>query len=634
MVSEAHREMLLQSHAVRLLLQPDPSTSSADTAYVKAQQRWLPWHSSGGFLGPLQAQTSPTDDAVESTRATVSFGNSNTRPLSRMMLAPEPASSLELLADYLPELYTVEERFPTSLLAVTSLFETCHSGESRTNVCKFSYFRSRRWRTLDISIDIRRSSLYWAVTKLPRMEDRHQDALLETGMASLSPSLFAQIQSFLSTLHELEGTHLHFRLTDQKIIRETGQVPPSYPLPLDTNTFVSPDVLAFLDDLGCPRYVEEQLTQIAFIDPPTSFASCLGGKWVLETKFGQTIPTVELLYNIQLLRAMENTPGFVKFAGVVTDASGKRLSSYLIEFPWTRCRFLKDIFNETESSEVIPWERRERWARQIVEAVGCAHSKGFVIGTLGLAWRFSILIDHMDCVCLWQFKSKIVPHRTPHNYTPELHGSANTGAHSRAETGRLDITSKTDLYNLGRVLWLLAEFFPWIPIGPTCVREECIQFPHRCNRSHEDPHSLPPLPPAIPQYYRDMVDMCRAESPTERPAAWRLLRLFPLANRHQSSPEAIISSESLDSALLKHSSLRFAFCDHCGRPVESLSFTCTVCHSGDFDVCLLCFNEGRHCLDTDHLLVELEKRLSQGCAASGRYYSNVKDSGDRNVIRL
>ena len=66
-----------------------------------------------------------------------------------------------------------------------------------------------------------------------------------------------------------------------------------------------------------------------------------------------------------------------------------------------------------------------------------------------------------------------------------------------------------------------------------------------CDESHIDPIALPRLPENITQYYRDVVDECRAEGPNERPATRRLLERFP----YTSDPE---SSQTRDFRAQKH----------------------------------------------------------------------------------
>jgi hypothetical protein len=62
--------------------------------------------------------------------------------------------------------------------------------------------------------------------------------------------------------------------------------------------------------------------------------------------------------------------------------TGQQLKSYLKELPG-KGSMLKLVSMGLQDGEPIPWTRRERWAKQIAEAVMQVHRKGFVVGALG-----------------------------------------------------------------------------------------------------------------------------------------------------------------------------------------------------------------------------------------------------------
>ena len=206
------------------------------------------------------------------------------------------------------------------------------------------------------------------------------------------------------------------------------------------------DVLTFLDDIGCPRYLESEVTQLEMFDPPSYFASCCKGTLVLETMFMRSVPSPEILYNIRLLHCMKGKPGFAKLVGVVTDNYNTQAKSFLIEFPRARHR-LEFI----AQGQPLPWARRERWARQILDVVYEAHSKGFIIGTL-VKFQPPVVIEGTDSILLWYFKSKFsMAYKLGCYYPPEFqHFKYASKGTNEAESG--DITTKTDLYHLGLLL--------------------------------------------------------------------------------------------------------------------------------------------------------------------------------------
>ena len=106
------------------------------------------------------------------------------------------------------------------------------------------------------------------------------------------------------------------------------------------------------------------------IDIPNCFASSINGTLVYEIKSRDSTPSVDFLYNIQVLHCMDGVPGFAKLIGVVTDNGGKHLKSYLIEFPKARWNIL-----QLAQRPSILWERRERWAIQIIHGISQIHKR-------------------------------------------------------------------------------------------------------------------------------------------------------------------------------------------------------------------------------------------------------------------
>lgn len=146
--------------------------------------------------------------------------------------------------------------------------------------------------------------------------------------------MLSQIQKFFVEAQDLDDdTHFRFFLFDQEIIQDQYYQSQIRPL-LKTVELSIPcqEIIATLDDLGCPRYFENQLTQIAMVQPPDRFITCLNGMSVYEINFDRSLPSYEHLYNIQLLRCMDDVPGFAKRIGVVVNTSGNYSKSYLTGF--------------------------------------------------------------------------------------------------------------------------------------------------------------------------------------------------------------------------------------------------------------------------------------------------------------
>ena len=123
--------------------------------------------------------------------------------------------------------------------------------------------------------------------------------------------------------------------------------------------------MAFLNDLGCDQYLEDEVIQVQMLDPPSRFASCINGTMVYAMRLSDSGPTAELLYNIELLHRMKEAPGFAKLVGIVTDNSRKRLQGYMIELPRARQRIARIALDS--------WSRRQKWASQPIESIAYVH---------------------------------------------------------------------------------------------------------------------------------------------------------------------------------------------------------------------------------------------------------------------
>jgi hypothetical protein len=74
------------------------------------------------------------------------------------------------------------------------------------------------------------------------------------------------------------------------------------------------------------------------VEAPIRFASLVGGVLVYETIFFRDCPSHKDLYNIQVLRYMDDVPGyyFSNLVEIVVDSSRRHLKDYLVDFPRTK----------------------------------------------------------------------------------------------------------------------------------------------------------------------------------------------------------------------------------------------------------------------------------------------------------
>lgn len=215
-----------------------------------------------------------------------------------------------------------------------------------------------------------------------------------------------------------------------------------------------------------------------------------------ETLIKKEIPgpdTVdEFLYEINALSQLYNSRNVIQFYGVVVDDYGEHVKGLLISFAEQGA--LIDVIYDHEHG--LPWPRRERWARQIVEGLSEVHEAGFVQGDFTLS---NIVIDNDDNAKIIDINRRGCPVGwEPPEATPLIESNQRISMY---------IGVKSDLYQLGMVLWALAEQEdePEAHARPLVIREELY----------------------VPEWYRTVVGICLAQNPRNRLQAIDLLRFFP-----------------------------------------------------------------------------------------------------------
>lgn len=215
-----------------------------------------------------------------------------------------------------------------------------------------------------------------------------------------------------------------------------------------------------------------------------------------ETLIKKEIPgpdTVdEFLYEINALSQLHNSRNVIQFYGVVVDDYGENVKGLLISFAGQGA--LIDVIYDHEHG--LPWSRRERWARQIVEGLSEVHEAGFVQGDFTLS---NIVIDDDDNAKIIDINRRGCPVGwEPPEATPLIESNQRISMY---------IGVKSDLYQLGMVLWALAEQEdePEAHARPLAISEEL----------------------DVPDWYRTVVGICLAENPRNRLQAIDLLRFFP-----------------------------------------------------------------------------------------------------------
>ena len=239
------------------------------------------------------------------------------------------------------------------------------------------------------------SSIYWAASRVSKRRPQIRETSISGLDSELPCSLRKQIQANLAQQDGIiENSEIRYEISEGTLQEQCHDDGDSFRQSDNLSSSPCHNALAFLHDLGCPFYVEKQVFQLQMLDPPSRFVSCINGVLVYEIRLSNSIPSAELLYNIELLHCMRGAPGLATLVGIVVDASRKYLKSYLIEYPKARWRIDRIVQDPS-----ISWERRQKWATQLVEAVAHLHSKGFVAGMI-CTYRMPMIIDTSDSVQL------------------------------------------------------------------------------------------------------------------------------------------------------------------------------------------------------------------------------------------
>lgn len=203
----------------------------------------------------------------------------------------------------------------------------------------------------------------------------------------------------------------------------------------------------------------------------------------------------EFLYEVNALSALKFSSSIIGFFGVVVDDANEKVKGLLIDYA-ERGSLIDLIYDSQEHGPDLPWATRERWARQIVQGLADVHEAGFVQGDFTLS---NIVIDEDENAKIIDINRRGCPVGwEPPEATPLIDSNQRISMY---------IGVKSDLYQLGMVLWALAT-----------LEDE--------PEAHGRPLRLDPEI-EVPTYYRRIVENCLCENPRVRLQATALLARFP-----------------------------------------------------------------------------------------------------------
>ncbi|RMZ12903.1 hypothetical protein D0862_02490 [Hortaea werneckii] len=330
-----------------------------------------------------------------------------------------------------------------------------------------------KWRRLTVSLDYR---------------DAPEDSL-EADLSTLQYQRDKSFRIYEAIRESLPDIQFYDTVTNLKLetTPEDGQL--HVHVREDANEMINYPSISLFHHVQIPRYTE---TEVDFISHLSGFVYKVhaGGRTVIKKEIPGPDTVDEFLYEVNALDSLRGCESIIQLEGLVTNDSGDAVKGLLISYAPGGA--LVDILYDYNGG--LPWYRREKWARQIVQGLSDIHEAGFVQGDFTLS---NIVIDEYDNAQIIDVNRRGCPVGWE---PPELSRLIDSG-----QRISMCISVKTDLFQLGMVLWALAEQ---------------IDEPERVERP------LARLIDGVPASYSEMVEICLSERPQSRWPANKLLRMF------------------------------------------------------------------------------------------------------------
>jgi hypothetical protein len=354
-----------------------------------------------------------------------------------------------------------------------------------------------RWRRVTVSCDYRHlepDSLEADLKTLHYQRDK-SSRIYEAIRDSLPAIQFYDTVTNLKL--ETEGGRLHVHVTE------------------DVNEIIPYPATSAIEHLDCKRFRENAVSFDSHISGFVYKVS-VNNRTYIKKEIPGPDAVEEFLYEINALVSLQESRSVIRFEGVIVDEQNELIKGLLISYAEQGA--LVDMIYDFKPTGQLYWDRRERWARQIVEGLSEIHEAGFVQGDFTLS---NIVIDNDDNAKIIDINRRGCPVGWE---PPELAKLIESGQRISIYIG-----VKSDLYQLGMVLWALAE---------QQDEPERQQKPltRTLDRQNTD----------VPVYFRDIIRACLSDSPRARPSAANLLKRFPEDALHRDfkPKDAIRSSVS------------------------------------------------------------------------------------------
>ncbi|KAL2159858.1 hypothetical protein VTH06DRAFT_1991 [Thermothelomyces fergusii] len=329
------------------------------------------------------------------------------------------------------------------------------------------------WRRVTISVDYRNAPENSLEAELSRTRyQRDKSARIYEAIRDSLPEI--EFYDTVTNLKlETKGGRLHVHVVE------------------DVNEIINYPPIRMVQHLKCRRVRERELHFDSHLSGFV-YKVRVDGRLLIKKEIPGPDTVDEFLYEINALNQLYHAENVIRFYGVVVDDEEQHVTGLLISYA-PRGALIDVIYDHDHT---LPWPRREKWARQIVGGLSEIHEAGFVQGDFTLS---NIVIDENDDAKIIDINRRGCPIGwEPPEATPLIESEQRISMY---------IGVKSDLYQLGMVLWALATqedepdtFRRPLAIGPDVD---------------------------VPAWYRRVVDTCLSADPRGRVQAAQLLSWFP-----------------------------------------------------------------------------------------------------------
>ncbi|KAK4126307.1 hypothetical protein N657DRAFT_301887 [Parathielavia appendiculata] len=329
------------------------------------------------------------------------------------------------------------------------------------------------WRRVTISLDYRNAP----------------ENSLEADLAATQYQRDKSAKIYEAIRESLGDIQFYHTVTNLKLETKDGRL--HVHVTEDANEIISYPQIRMVQHLNCRRVKERE---IHFDSHMSGFVYKVRvhGRLLIKKEIPGPDTVDEFLYEINALNQLCHAENVIQFYGIVVDDGEEHVTGLLISYAARGA--LVDVIYDSDHS--LPWPTRERWARQIIGGLSEIHEAGFVQGDFTLS---NIVIDEHNDAKIIDINRRGCPIGwEPPEATPLIESNQRISMY---------IGVKSDLYQLGMVLWALAT-----------------------QEDEPDAYGRPlKIDPEVqvPAWYRRVVDTCLSVNPRNRVQAAQLLSWFP-----------------------------------------------------------------------------------------------------------